>query len=49
MLPSSSRSKNKPNKKLSELATLFMLVSYLAYYSTLKMEAISSSEMSVDF
>jgi hypothetical protein len=33
----------------SELAPCFTLVSYLAYSSTLKMEAICSSETSVDY
>jgi hypothetical protein len=32
-----------------KLAARFMLVSYLAYSSTLKMEAVCSSEMLVDF
>jgi hypothetical protein len=36
-------------KQLCLLATCFTLVSYLAYYSTLKMEAICSSEASVEF
>jgi hypothetical protein len=34
---------------MKQLATCFMLVSYLAYSSTLKMEATCSSETSVDF
>jgi hypothetical protein len=37
------------NISQAELATCFKLVSFLAYSSTLKMEAKGSSEMSVDF
>jgi hypothetical protein len=50
--PSSSGSKSKPSKKpvwSMKLATCFMLVSCLAYSSTLKMKATYSSEMSVSF
>jgi hypothetical protein len=47
-----SGSENKPSKKLTEsvlLATCSMLASCLAHSSTLKIEAICSSETSVDF
>jgi hypothetical protein len=42
---------NKPSKKpdQAEHATCFMLVSYLAYSSSLKMEMTFSSETSLDF
>jgi hypothetical protein len=53
MSPPSSGSKSKLNKKAARaralLATGFMLVSCLAYSSTLKMEAVCSSETSADF
>jgi hypothetical protein len=45
----SSGSKNKPRKKPALLVTCFMLVSFLAYSSTLKIEAACFSETSVDF
>jgi hypothetical protein len=48
MSPPSSGSKNKPSKKLAEISACFKLVSCLAYSSTLKMEAICSSETSAD-
>jgi hypothetical protein len=44
-LPVSSRSKSKPSKE----TTCFMLVSCLLYVSTQNMDAIFSSESSVDF
>jgi hypothetical protein len=45
----SSGSKKKPSKtQVSSAYRLFLLVSYLASSSTLKMEAIYASEMSVD-
>jgi hypothetical protein len=48
--PSFSRSKNKPSKKpeILCLPPAFTLISYLAYSSTVKMEAIFSTETSVD-
>jgi hypothetical protein len=46
MSPPSSRSKNKPRRTL--FVTSFMLISCLAYSSTLKMEGTCSSEMSDD-
>jgi hypothetical protein len=51
MSPQSSRFKNKPSKKLTEffLPPASTLAPWLAYFSTLKMEGICSSEMSVDF
>jgi hypothetical protein len=52
--PQSSRSKNMPNwheegMKQGSSCYSFMLESFLAYSSTLKMKAIYSSEISVDF
>jgi hypothetical protein len=47
--PPSPGSKYKPSKKPALLATYFMLVSSLAYSSSLRMEATFSSESSVDF
>jgi hypothetical protein len=47
--------RKSPGKRLLErpkqslLAACFMLDSYLAYYSTLKMKAVCSSETSIDF
>jgi hypothetical protein len=52
MLPPSSGSKKKPSKKSESRALLlnvFMIVSCLAYSSTLKMETRPSSERLVDF
>jgi hypothetical protein len=53
ILPPSSGLNSKPSKKIlkfgSLLAACFMLVSCLAYSSTLKMEAAHSSEKSLDF
>jgi hypothetical protein len=45
-LPPSSGFKNKQK---AELATCFMLVSYLVYFSALEMEATRLTETSVDF
>jgi hypothetical protein len=55
MSPPSSESKNKYSRNereggsSAELATCFALVSWLTYFSTLRMEATCSSETSVDF
>jgi hypothetical protein len=57
MSPPSSRSRNKPSKKLvwkqvasrALLAASFTPLSCLAYFLTLKMETTCSSETSVDF
>jgi hypothetical protein len=47
--PPSSRFKSKPRKKPALLAACFILLSCLMHSLTLKMEAISSSETSVDY
>jgi hypothetical protein len=47
MFPPSSWLKNKPETSMKSSGK--QLVSCLAYFFTLKMEAISSSETSVDF
>jgi hypothetical protein len=49
ILPPFSGSKNKPSKISACLLPTFMLVSCLAYFSTLKMKAMCSSERLVDF
>jgi hypothetical protein len=47
-MPPSSVSENKPNKQ-HQGASIGSLVSNLAYYSILKIEAVCSSETSVNF
>jgi hypothetical protein len=44
-----SRSKNKPGKKQVARRACFLLISYLDYSSTLKMEAVRSSDTSAEF
>jgi hypothetical protein len=43
-----SRISQARNEHEAELATCFMLISCFAYFSTLKLEAVCSSETSVD-